>query len=123
MIKKNISNLIKIFVIFFSLFAAKAGLAEDYGLSTTAKEAGFGAQLMIGAPQFLGRIAGAALAIAGSLFLFLMIYGGVLIMSAAGDSKRVDKGKEVIKWSIIGAIILGAAYAITALVFQAVSGQ
>ncbi|MBN1326020.1 hypothetical protein JW977_03530 [Candidatus Falkowbacteria bacterium] len=124
MIKKYITSITKIFILLFSIYGANTVSAQgDHGLSTTAKEAGLGESLMIDAPVFLGRIAGAALAIAGSLFLFLMVYGGILIMSAAGDSKKVDKGKEVIKWSIIGAIVLGAAYAITALIFQAVGGQ
>ena len=43
-------------------------------------------------------------------------------MTAAGKEEQVKKGKEIITWAIIGAIVLGAAYAITSLVFQAISG-
>ncbi len=60
----------------FTIFTfSNTALAQgDYGLTNTAKEAGIGTELMIDAPVFLGRISGAALAIAGSLFLFLMIF-------------------------------------------------
>jgi hypothetical protein len=94
---------------------------SDYGLKNTATAAGIGTGLT--AAQFLGQVAGAALAIAGSLFLFLMVYGGILILTSAGKQEAVKKGKDVITWAIIGAVILGAAYAITTLVFQAVTGS
>ena len=92
--------------------------ADDHGLSATQTAAG----LPTGdVPTYLGQIAGAALGLAGSLFLFLVIYGGIMIMTSAG-SDRVEKGKKIITWAIIGALLLGASYAITALVFSAISG-
>ena len=53
-------------------------------------------------------------------FLFLIVYGGILIMTAAGKQEQVTKGKNVIVWAIIGALILGGAYAITTLVFNVI---
>jgi hypothetical protein len=67
--------------------------------------------------EFLGTFAGAALALSGSIFLFLIVYGGILMMTAAGSQERIKKGKDVIIWAIIGAVILGSAYAITSLIF------
>ncbi|MDD5340929.1 MAG: hypothetical protein PHC97_00655 [Patescibacteria group bacterium] len=123
--KKKYLKKILPFLITLSLFAiilVTAAIAADnsYGLNETAGQAGL--NINITAAQFLGQIAGAALAIAGSLFLFLIIYGGIRIMTAAGKEEQVKKGKEIITWAIIGAIVLGAAYAITSLVFQAISG-
>jgi hypothetical protein len=114
------------FPVFFLSALLSQGIAlaaddSDYGLKNTATAAGIGTSLT--APQFLGQVAGAALAIAGSLFLFLMVYGGILILTSAGKQETVKKGKDVITWAIIGAVILGAAYAITTLVFQAVTGS
>lgn len=92
--------------------------ADGYGLEETRATA----KLPEGnVPMFLGQIAGAALALAGSLFLFFVIYGGIMIMTSAG-SDRVEKGKKIITWAVIGALLLGASYAITALVFSAISG-
>ncbi|HDQ22385.1 MAG TPA: hypothetical protein ENN28_00225 [Candidatus Uhrbacteria bacterium] len=71
----------------------------------------------------LGRFAGAALALSGSIFLFLIIYGGIMILTSAGNQEKVDKGKNIIIWAIIGALILGGAYAITSLVFGIFAGK
>jgi hypothetical protein len=91
--------------------------ADDYGLGATQGAAG----LPTGdVPTFLGQIAGAALALAGSIFLFLIIYGGIMIMTSEGGD-RLAKGKKIITWAIIGALLLGASYGITALVFSAIS--
>lgn len=125
MLSKNLLKKALLFcvpIIFILLFSANIVLGQDssYGLNETAGVAGVTTNVT--APQFLGNIAGAALAIAGSIFLFLMVYGGVMILTSAGKSEQVNKGKDIIKWAIIGAIVLGAAYAITNLVFQAVSG-
>lgn len=96
-----------------------SALADDYGLGKAAEETNLpGVGSTGGIPEFLGTFAGAALALSGSVFLFLIIYGGIVIMTAAGNNERVKKGKEVIVWAIIGALILGSAYAITATIFS-----
>lgn len=92
-------------------------LDPTYGLAAAAGIAK--ANNITSIPLLLGKFAGAGLALAGSIFLFLIIYGGILILTSAGDSTRVDKGKKAIIWAIIGAIIIGSAIAITELVFKA----
>jgi hypothetical protein len=110
-------NLFRLCFLNLMLLPSFALAADDHGLSATQSAAG----LPIGdVPTFLGQIAGAALALAGSIFLFLVIYGGIMIMTSAG-SDRVEKGKKIITWAVIGALLLGASYAITALVFSAIS--
>ena len=101
------------------LLVAATASASDYGQQAAAQKAGLtsikGAEDI---PSFLGTFAGAALALSGSIFLFLIIYGGIIIMTAAGSMERVKKGKDVIVWAVVGALILGASYAITSLVFS-----
>lgn len=122
--KKYISKTVIIFILtIFTILAPSTFivLAQDmHGADISAKKAGVLTDVSFA--EFLGRIAGAALAIAGSLFLFLIVYGGILMLTSAGKDAQVKKGKDVITWAIIGAIVLGAAYAITNLVFQAISG-
>jgi hypothetical protein len=72
-------------------------------------------------PTYLGQIIGAGVALSGSLFLFLIIYGGFIIMTAAGNEDRVSKGKKVIYWAVIGILIIGASYGITTFIFNAIS--
>lgn len=58
------------------------------------------------------------LSLLGVIFLILMIYGGFLWMTAAGDEGKVDSAKSIIKNSIIGMIIVVAAYAISYFVIS-----
>ncbi len=103
----------------FSLIPLNNAAADDFGLSETAGEAGlteYGSAEKI--PEFLGRFAGAALALSGSIFLFLVVYGGIIILTSAGNQEKVTKGKNIIIWAIVGAMVLGGAYAITYMVFS-----
>jgi len=98
----------------FCLMANFSLAAGDYGLGAAKSASGLpGGDI----PTYLGRFAGAGLALAGSIFLFLIVYGGIIMMTSAGG-EGVAKGKKIITWAIIGALVLGAAYAITQLVFQ-----
>jgi len=115
-----LSSLYSIFIISLIIIPQKLLARADYGEQEAAQTAGLfpsgGAEQI---PVFLGRFAGGALALSGSIFLFLIVYGGIIIMTAAGSPDKVKKGKDIIIWAIIGALILGSAYAITSLVFQA----
>jgi len=102
------------------LFLPLTSSATGYGLDTAASVSGLSSTTggASDIPVYLGRFAGGALALSGSIFLFLIIYGGIIMMTAAGSQEKVKKGKDIITWAIIGALILGGAYAITNLVFQ-----
>ena len=121
---KKYFNKIAIFIVLISLVAClliplNNALADDFGLGKTAAEAGlkeYGSAEKI--PEFLGRFAGAALALSGSIFLFLVVYGGIIILTSAGNQEKVTKGKNIIIWAIVGAMVLGGAYAITYMVFS-----
>lgn len=107
------------------LLPFKTAVAIDTGLETAGTASGLptAGGGGTGIATILGNLAGAALALSGSIFLFLIIYGGILIMTAAGKQESVQKGKNVIVWAIIGALILGGAYAITTVIFSVVGAQ
>ena len=69
-----------------------------------------------------GKLIGVILSFVGVIFLVLMIYAGVSWMTAAGNEQQVSKAKDLLINSIIGLIIIFAAYAITAFVGNFVSG-
>ncbi len=73
-------------------------------------------QVMVSLPNAIGKIVGAALSFIGIIFFVLMIYGGVLWMTARGNDQQVEKAKDLIVAAIIGLIIVFAAYAITAFI-------
>jgi len=70
-----------------------------------------------------GSIIGTVLSFIGVLFLIMMIYAGIMWMTAQGNDQQVTKAKDLLINSIIGIIIVFAAYAITAFVGNFVSNQ
>lgn len=75
----------------------------------------------------IGAIVKVFLGFMGIVMVVLIIYGGFLWMTAAGDEKKVEKAKEILKNAVIGIIIILVAYAITAFVVRetqiAIQGQ
>ncbi len=68
-----------------------------------------------------GRLIGSILSFVGVLFLIMMIYAGIMWMTAQGNDQQVTKAKDLLINSIIGLVIIFAAYAITAFVGNFVS--
>lgn len=56
------------------------------------------------------------LGLAGSIFLILTVYAGVLWMTAQGDEGKVGTAKGIITAAVIGLVITMSAYAITVFV-------
>jgi uncharacterized membrane protein YjfL (UPF0719 family) len=54
--------------------------------------------------------------------LALFVYGGFTWMTAAGNTKRVDQGRQILTWATIGLIVIFLSYAILSFVMQAISG-
>jgi hypothetical protein len=118
------------FLLFFSsvFFSVAKCQAQDAlsGLETTAGEVtAFSSQNP--GENFIstaaGKIIGTALSFVGVLFLILMIMAGITWMTAAGNDQQTKKAKDLLVSSIIGIIIVFAAYAITAFVGNFVSSN
>ncbi len=56
------------------------------------------------------------LSLAGTIFLLLTVYAGILWMTAQGNEEQVTKAKGIVTQAIIGLAITMGAYAITAFV-------
>lgn len=65
-----------------------------------------------------GQIIGVALSFIGVIFLGLMIYAGIMWMTAQGNEQQVTKAKDLILNSVIGVVIVFAAYALTVFIGQ-----
>ena len=61
----------------------------------------------------IGSIVSAVLALAGTIFLVLTVYGGITWMTAMGNQEKIEKARNIITAAIIGGAITGGAYAIT----------
>jgi mannose/fructose/N-acetylgalactosamine-specific phosphotransferase system component IID len=106
-------------LVIFVLTVTSSLAAEDLNLtgrlSTVGEAAGFGDK----APNLattLGQIIRGFLSLLGVVFMAYIIYGGYQWMMARGNEEQLTKAKAVIRGSIIGLIIVLAAYAITSYV-------
>lgn len=68
--------------------------------------------------QIIGNIIKAILSIVGSLALLMFVYGGVLWITSFGEAKRIEKGKTIITWAVLGLALIAAAYVIVNAVIQ-----
>lgn len=64
------------------------------------------------------RLINFALSLIGIIFLILVIYAGFLWMTAGGNEDQVDKAKKLIINSVIGILVIVAAYAFTNFVLD-----
>lgn len=70
----------------------------------------------------IGRIVQIFLAVLGIILILLIIYGGWIWMSAAGDDAKILKAKKIITNAIIGVIIVASSFAIATFVMNALRG-
>jgi hypothetical protein len=114
----------------FILLPVFAVMAQDnsYGLNEVtsnekvnsalrAGEIGVGAEAASGflATQ-TGNIIGTVLSFLGVIFLLLTITGGIMWMTAGGNTEQVGKAKKLITSAVIGLVIVFASYALTSFI-------
>jgi hypothetical protein len=95
----------------------------DTGLQKTAATA-YGknvSQLRTDPAAIIGYFIKSALSLVGLVFMVLIIYGGFLWMTARGNEQQVEKAKNILTSSIIGMLIIGAGYALTNFVINAIT--
>lgn len=96
----------------FPLFA----FAQPSGLSTAQTNLGtVGTQVggQTDLPTLVGKLITALLSVLGIVFVILVIYAGFMYLSAQGDTTKVQKANKLLTQSVIGLIIVIAAYAIS----------
>lgn len=71
--------------------------------------------------ETIGSLISTLLAFLGVIFLILIIYAGLLWMTAAGNEDKVKKAQSILLSSVIGLIILLSAYAISYFVIGQLS--
>jgi len=99
--------------------AARTGIGAALGnLETVNQDTGLEKDLSTS----LGTVVKTALSLVGTIFLGLMIYAGILWMTAQGNDYKVQKAKDIIIAAIIGVAVTMSAYAITYFVTARLSG-
>lgn len=89
----------------------------NYGLDN-AQEFGLGNNDLVSTVSSIIQV---LLGFLGILAVLLILWGGFIWMTAAGDDAKVDKAKKLIMSGIIGIVIIFAAYAIASFVITQVS--
>jgi PKD repeat protein len=87
--------------------------------------AGYNAGLVqaTNARQYILNVTNFALGFLGLLAVVIVIYGGVLYLTAAGEASKADKGKKSISYAVIGLIIIMGSYALVNTILKAPSGS
>ena len=58
------------------------------------------------------RLITAAFGVSGVLALLAFIYGGIMYLLAGVNPEYVKKGKEAMKWAVIGLLVIFSSYAV-----------
>ena len=91
---------------------AAAGSASGVALGNPLGESG-------GLPEnIIATIIQYALGLSGVLALIAFIYGGIWWLVSLGDSNKVTKGKEIMKWAVIGLLVIFSSFAIVNMMFD-----
>ncbi len=114
--------IISIFL-FLSSFFLNPSLAynfiDDSGLNKTATQAGYDLDINENSlERSLARNIALVLSFVGVIFVILIIYAGIIWMTASGNDEKVNNAKKIMIDSIIGLIIVVAAYPITYFVLE-----
>ncbi len=84
-------------------------------LDAVASQAGYNTKTTSIDP-LIASVIQSLLSLLGVIFLVLMVYGGYLWMTAAGNEEKVTKAKNLMTAAIIGLIIVVGSYAISVFV-------
>ncbi len=112
----------------FLFVAVPASASDSYGLKEAAEAAKIpgseqdlstAGEAQKKVSKVIGDLIAAVLTFVGVIFLVLVIYGGILWMTAAGSEEKAQKAQKIITYAVIGLVIIFAAYIITSFVFEA----
>jgi hypothetical protein len=123
--KKSLLTLAVILVV-SSFFVVSPGVAADeYGLDAVANptDAQIDLKRFTDIPTIVGRVLGAALSLVGILFFAMMVYGGVVWMTAHGNTEQSGKALKTMVSAIIGLVIVLSSYTLVNFVFKAGGGE
>jgi hypothetical protein len=68
--------------------------------------------------QVIGLVIRLLTGVAGSIAMLGIVYGGFELITSGGDSKKVQKGKDVLTWSLLGLGLMLTAYLLANALFK-----
>ncbi len=68
--------------------------------------------------DLVARVIKSFLGIIGIIALVLFLYGGILWLTSAGNSSKVEEGRNVFVWAVLGLVVIFSSYVIVTFVFD-----
>lgn len=100
--------------------AASAQTPPDYGLKQTAQAAG----LPTGQPSLpavTAAVVNTILSVIGVLAIVVILYGGFLWMTSAGNQEKISQAKRLLASAVVGLAIIFAAYVVAYFITSSLS--
>ena len=125
-------GILTLFLLSVSIFSLPTALAEvlsNAERALRALENTLTAQEIIadptkapGAASIIGRIINMAMGLLGLVFFILVVYGGIIWLTAGGNEQKAERAVKILTQSSLGLIIVIAAYIFTnVVVFRIIS--
>jgi hypothetical protein len=127
-LKKIICQKFFISLAIFFLLAVPGGFLKADNLTNTFNNAknvaeGIGYDQNATIDSIVGKVINALLSILGVIFIGFIVYAGFTWLTARGEADRVNTAKAILRTSIIGLIIVLAAYAISYFVLSKIASE
>lgn len=118
---KKLLALLFLVVIFLTpaIYSAKAeyNFIKDSGVNDLGNKAGYttvGSASEANSPEYyVGLVLNILFSFLGIIFLVLIVYSGVMWMTAQGNTSQIEKAKDTIVKAIVGLVIVIVAYGLT----------
>ena len=81
----------------------------------------FSSLIKVGHEEFIGNIIKGLLGLTGTLTVIMMVYGGLLWMTAGGNEKAVGQAKQIILWTAVGLVLIFSSYTILKFLFNSLA--
>jgi hypothetical protein len=120
---KTIIGIFALFSLGFFAVALPASAATDlFGGEEANINANIG--LTTVAPQvIIARLINVTLGLVGIIFLVLVVYGGYLWMTSAGDATKIEKAKKLLMAAVIGLVLTLSSWAIARYIINQLNGS
>ena len=102
--KININRYLFLSIIALNILMVKTSLAVSVNISNPIASSDFS--------TLIENVLLWVLGVAGAITLLMLITGGVLYVTSAGDEQKVATAKKMINWTILGLMIILSSYAI-----------
>ncbi len=72
--------------------------------------------------EIIGRAIRGILSVIGAIALLIVVYGGIILLTSVGKSEKIEKGKKIITWAVLGVAIILGSYVLVGYVISAITG-